>query len=181
TPLDVWTPSGPYIKPQSLNQFALGYYQDFNDNTVSLETELFYKSVDNRIDYIDGTDLIANNAIEQVILKGQAEAYGWEVLLRKNQGRLTGWIAYTLSRSEQRTPGRNILESGINGGNWYSTPYNKTHDISVSASYELNKKCSFNSNFTYQTGQPTNYPNGQFGCKGFVVPIYGYRNQQRLP
>src|SRR5690606_37709402 len=72
TPLDVWTPRGHYIKPQSLNQFALGYYQDFNDNMVSLETELFYKSVDNRIDYIDGADLIANNAIEQVILNGEA-------------------------------------------------------------------------------------------------------------
>ncbi len=181
TPLDVWTPSGPFVKPQTLNQYALGYYQDFNANMVSLETEVFYKSIDNRIDYIDGADLIANNAIEQVILNGEAQAYGLEILLRKNQGRLTGWLAYTLSKSEQRTPGRNAMEPGINGGKWYSTPYDKTHDISVSASYELNKKWSFNSNFIFQTGQPTNYPIGQFELKGLVVPIYGYRNLQRLP
>ena len=181
TPLDVWTPSGPYIEPQLLNQYALGYFQDFKDNTFSLETELFYKSIDNRIDYIDGADLIANNAIEQVILNGEAKAYGLEVLLRKNLGKLTGWIAYTLSKSEQRTPGRNPMETGINGGKWYSTPYDKTHDISVSASYDLNKKWSFNSNFIFQTGQPTNFPVGQFDLKGLVVPIYGYRNMQRLP
>ncbi|MCG2461068.1 TonB-dependent receptor [Flavobacteriaceae bacterium F89] len=181
TPLDVWTPSGPFIKPQLLNQYALGYYQDFRENTFTLETELFYKSIKNRIDYIDGADLIANNAIEQVILNGEAKAYGIEILLGKNQGRLTGWIAYTLSRSEQRTPGRNILETGINGGRWYSTPYDKTHDISINTSYQLNNKWSFNSNFIFQTGQPTNYPVGQFEIKDLVVPIYGYRNQQRLP
>ena len=110
TPLDVWTPSGPYVKPQLLNQYALGYFRNISSGDYSFETEVFFKEVDNRIDYIDGANLIANDAIEQVILNGEARAYGWEVLLRKNNGPLTGWLAYTLSKSEQRTPGRPPFE-----------------------------------------------------------------------
>jgi outer membrane receptor protein involved in Fe transport len=187
--LDVWTPSGPYVEPQLLDQYALGYFRNSKNGTFSIETEVFYKEVQNRIDYIDGANLIANNAIEQVILNGEARAYGWEFLLRKNTGALTGWLAYTLSRSEQRTPGRDLdidngrsgIETGINLGEWYSTPYDKTHDITLFANYELNKKWSFNANFIYQTGQPTNYPIGQFQFEGLVVPYYGLRNQERLP
>ena len=189
TPLDVWTPSGPYVEPQLLDQYALGYFRNSKNGEYSIETEVFYKDVQNRIDYIDGANLIANNAIEQVILNGEARAYGWEFLLRKNTGALTGWLAYTLSRSEQRTPGRDLgidngrsgMETGINLGEWYSTPYDKTHDITLFANYELNKKWSFNANFIYQTGQPTNYPIGQFQFEGLVVPYFGLRNQERLP
>lgn len=181
TPLDVWTPSGPYVKPQILDQYALGYFRNFKDNEYSLATEVFYKDIDNRIDYIDGADLIANNAIEQVILNGEARAYGWELSLNKNEGSLQGWISYTLSKSEQRTPGRTTDEPGINMGNWYTTGYDKTHDIAINASYELNSKWSLNSNFIFQTGQPTNYPIGQYQFKGLVIPVYGGRNEQRLP
>ncbi|MEM8999911.1 MAG: TonB-dependent receptor [Bacteroidota bacterium] len=181
TPLDVWTPSGPFVEPQLLNQYAFGFFKNINDREFSLEVETFYKSIDNRIDYIDGADLIANDAIEQVILNGEARAYGLEVLLRKNEGKLTGWLAYTLSKSEQRTPGRNNLETGINNGEWYNTPYDKTHDISLYGNYDLNDKWKFNANFIYQTGQPTNYPIGQFEFQGLVVPYYDGRNRQRLP
>ncbi len=189
TPLDVWTPSGPFVKPQLLDQYAFGYFRTLRDGEYSLETEVFYKDIQNRIDYIDGANLIANNAIEQVILNGEARAYGWELLLRKNEGRFKGWLAYTLSRSEQRTPGRPAFgdngrsnkETGINFGEWYSTPFDKTHDISLYAGYDLNKKWRFNTNFVYQTGQPTNYPVGQFEFQGLTVPFYGLRNQERLP
>jgi hypothetical protein len=189
TPLDVWTPSGPFVRPQLLDQYALGYFKDIQDGDFSFETEAFYKTVQNRIDYIDGANLIANNAIEQVILNGEARAYGLELLLRKNNGKFQGWVAYTLSKSEQRTPGRTSLtnngmsnlETGINFGEWYNTPYDKTHDIALFGSYELNRKWSFNANLVYQTGQPTNYPIGQFEFQGLSVPYYGLRNQQRLP
>jgi len=189
TPLDVWTPSGPFIQPQLLDQYAIGYFKDINDGDYSVETELFYKDVQNRIDYIDGANLIANDAIETVILKGKARAYGLELLLRKNEGRFQGWLSYTLSKSEQRTPGRTATadngisesETGINFGEWYNTPYDKTHDFSLYGSYDLNDKWSFNSNFVYQTGQPTNYPIGQFEFQGLTVPYYGLRNEQRLP
>lgn len=189
TPLDVWTPSGPFTKPQLLDQFAAGFFTNLKDGTYSLETEVFYKKIQNRIDYIDGANLIANDAIETVILNGEARAYGFEFMLRKNIGKFQGWLAYTLAKSEQRTPGRipkfdngrSNIETGINFGEWYNTPYDKTHDISLFLNYDFNDKWSFNSNFVYQTGQPTNYPVGQFEFQGLTVPYYGLRNKERLP
>lgn len=183
TPLDVWTPSGKYVKPQLLDQYALGYFKSIKDGDYSLETEVFYKDIQNRIDYINGANLIANNEIETVILNGKARAYGLEFLFKKNEGNFKGWLAYTLSRSEQQTLGRNANEPGINQGKWYSTPYDKTHDISVNASYDFSKKWTFNANFLFQTGQPTNYPVGQYEFQGLNVPIYNdnRRNTDRLP
>ena len=189
TPLDVWTPSGPFIKPQLLDQYALGYFKNIKNTDYSLETEVYYKQIKNRIDYIDGANLIANNAIEQVILNGEARAYGWELLFRKNEGKFQGWLAYTLSKSEQRTPGRiasptngiSPLETGINNSLWYNTPYDKTHDFSLFGSYDFNEKWNFNANFVFQTGQPTNYPTGQFEFQGLTIPYYGDRNSERLP
>ncbi|MFK7831651.1 MAG: carboxypeptidase-like regulatory domain-containing protein [Winogradskyella sp.] len=181
TPLDVWTPSGEFIKPQLLDQVALGYFRTFQGNMFSLEVESFYKTIQNRIDFTDGADLIANNAIEQVILNGEARAYGLEVLFRKNEGKFTGWLAYTLSRSEQRTPGRTPVETGINNGEWYVTPFDKTHDISLTGSYELNKKWSFSSNLLFQTGRAVTFPNGQYEYNGLVIPSFEARNSSRLP
>lgn len=179
TPLDVWTPSGKYVKPQILDQYAIGYFKNFRN--YSFEFESFYKSIKNRIDYIDGADLIANNAIEQVILNGKARAYGLEMLVKKNEGRFKGWIAYTLSKSEQQTTGRTPNELGINNGNWYSTAYDKTHDISFTGSYQINKKWKFNTNFLFQTGQPTSFPNSQYIFNNLIIPNFGERNADRLP
>jgi len=181
TPLDVWTPSGKFVKPQLLDQFAVGYFKDFNNSKYSLEIESFYKTIENRIDYIDGADLIANNAIEQVILNGNARAYGAELLLRKNEGRFKGWLAYTLSKSEQQTKGRTPLETGINNGEWYRAPFDKTHDVSITSSYDLNDRWKLNANFLFQTGQPATFPNGQYQYNGIVVPSYNSRNSDRLP
>ena len=181
TPLDVWTPSGKYIKPQILDQFAIGYFKNFNDSEYSLEIESFYKTIKNRIDYIDGADLIANNAIEQVILNGEARAYGLEFLLRKNEGKFKGWLSYTLSKSEQQTKGRTPSELGINNGDWYNTPFDKTHDISLTGSYKINDKWEVNSNFLFQTGQPATFPNGQYEYNGINIPNFGERNTNRLP
>ncbi len=181
TPLDVWTPSGPFVKPQLLDQYAFGFFKNILDGDYTIESEVYYKDIQNRIDYIDGANLIANDNIEQVILNGEARSYGLEFLLRKNTGKLQGWLAYTLSKSEQRTPPRNENEIGINSGEWYNTPYDRPHDISVYGNYELNKKWSFNTNFIFQTGRPTNYPIGQFEIQGVVVPYFGLRNVERLP
>ncbi len=167
----------------------MGFFKNFRNNTYSIETEVFYKDIENRIDYIDGADLIANNAIEQVILNGEARAYGIELLFRKNEGKLKGWLAYTLSRSEQRTPGRipkfdngrSNKETGINFEQWYNTPYDKLHDIALYGSYEFSKKWRLSMDFIYQTGQPTNYPIGQFEFQGLTIPYYGLRNVERLP
>ena len=181
TPLDVWTPSDDYIKPQIADQVALGYFKNFNDDKYSLEVETFYKTVKNRINYIDGANLIANEALEQVILNGQMRSYGLELLLRKNTGKLNGWVSYTLSRSEQQTPGRTAIETGINNGNWYSSTYDKLHNVAVTGNYNKSEKWSFGANFILQTGQPVTYPNGQYQYQGITIPSFGLRNENRLP
>jgi hypothetical protein len=179
TPFDVYAPSGKYIDPQLADQVAAGYFRNFKN--YSLEVETFYKTVANRVDYIDGANLIANDAIEQVLLNGEARAYGLEILLKKTTGKLNGWVAYTLSKSEQRTPGRTAEETGINNGEWYNAPWDKTHDISVTASYEWNDKWTFGANFILQTGQPFTFPEGQYVYNGIVVPTFEARNSSRLP
>lgn len=181
TPLDIWTPSDQYIKPQIADQVALGYFRNFKEDNYSLEVETYFKKVKNRIDYIDGADLIANEAIEQAILNGEMRSYGIEFLLRKNSGNLNGWISYTLSKSEQKTPGRNANEPGINNGKWYRSGYDKLHNLSVTSSYNYNPKWTFGANFVLQTGQPVTFPNGQYEYQGITIPTYGLRNEDRLP
>jgi hypothetical protein len=181
TPLDVWTPSDNFIKPQIADQVAVGYFRNFNDNAYSLEVESFYKYIDNRIDYIDGADLIANEAIEQIVLNGHMRSYGLEVMFKKNTGRLNGWISYTLSRSEQQTPGRNASETGINNGQWYRSAYDKLHNLAVTSSYNYNEKWTLGASFALQSGQPVTYPDGQYFYQGIAVPNFGPRNGDRLP
>ncbi len=181
TPLDIWTPSGEYIKPQLADQYAVGYFRNFNNDKYSLEAEAYYKTVDNRVDYIDGADLIAQNNIETEILIGESRSYGLELLLRKNTGKFTGWLAYTLSKAEQKTDGGSIGGLGINNGKWYNSAYDRTHDISFTGNYKLNNKWSFGTNFVFQTGRPVTYPNGQFQYNGLSIPTYSERNADRLP
>lgn len=181
SPLDVWTPSGKYIKPQLSNQYALGYFRNFKDKAYSMEVEAYYKNTDNRIDYIDGSDLIGQNTIETEILNGESRAYGLEFLLRKNEGKFTGWIAYTLSKSEQRTPGGTAGGLGINNGAWYNTSHDRTHDFSISGAYKLNDKFSVSANLVFQTGRPVTYPNGQYEYDDISVASYADRNSDRLP
>lgn len=181
TPVDVWTPSGKYIKPQLSKQYALGYYKNFKESKYSLELETYYKDIANRIDYVDGSNLIGTNTIETEILNGEARAYGLEVLLRKNKGRLTGWFAYTLSKSEQRTLGGNAGGLGINEGKWYNTAYDRTHDISVTGMYKLNDRWNFSANAVFQTGRPVTYPDGQYEYEGLSIASFSDRNASRLP
>lgn len=178
TPFDIYAPSGKYIEPQLADQVVVGYFKTFEN--YSFEIESYYKEVQNRIDYVDDAGLIANNAVEQIILNGEARAYGLEILFRKNEGKLKGWIAYTLSKSEQRASGRTSIETGINNGAWYNSPWDRTHDISITAQYGLTKKWSFGANMIYQTGQPTTYPTGQYIYNNLVVPVYEARNSSRI-
>jgi len=181
TPLDVWAPSGKFIKPQISNQYALGYFKNINNKMYSLEAEVYYKATDNRIDYIDGANLIGNNNIETEILNGESKSYGLELLLRKNKGRFTGWFAYTLSKSEQRTLGGIAGGSGINNGDWYNTAYDRTHDFSLTGVYKYNDKWAFSTNFIFQTGRPVTYPNAQYQYEGISIANYSDRNESRLP
>ncbi len=180
SPLDIWTPSGEHLKPQLSDQIAFGYNKDFN-NKYTLTAEIFGKTVKNRLDYIDGADLIAQEAIESVVLAGKSRAYGLELLFKKETGKFRGWVSYTLARSEQQTKGRNSTEIGINNSEWYATGYDKTHDLSLLTSYKPSNTWNFNSNFTLQTGQPVSYPTGSYEYLGSNIPNYGLRNTFRLP
>ncbi|MEI3800849.1 MULTISPECIES: TonB-dependent receptor [unclassified Chitinophaga] len=181
SPLDIWAPSDQYLKPEILDQVALGYFRNFSNGKYSLETEAFYKKIKNKADYIDGAELIAQKAIEQVLLNGEGRAYGLEVMLKKNTGKLTGWLSYTLSRAEQRTPGRNAEEPGINNGEWYRANYDKTHNFSLTAAYQRTKKWSFGGIFTYQTGKAATFPIGKYQYQGITIGNYGVRNANSLP
>ncbi|QJB32189.1 TonB-dependent receptor [Chitinophaga oryzae] len=181
SPLDIWAPSDQYLQPEILDQVALGYFRNFSQGRYSLETEVFYKKIKNKADYIDGAELIAHKAIEQVLLNGEARAYGLELMLKKNTGKLTGWLSYTLSRAEQRTPGRNATEPGINNGQWYRANYDKTHNLSLTGAYQLTKKWSFGGAFTYQTGKAATYPIGKYQYQGITIANYGERNINSLP
>ena len=180
TPLDVWTTSGKYLKPQRADQWAIGYATD-RENGNSFEVESFYKTTQNRYDYIDGAELVANEALERILLAGKARAYGLELLFKKTQGKLTGLVAYTLSKVAQQTKGIGQNDLGINKGDWYNAPYDKTHDLSMSATYAPSKRWEWNANFLAQTGQPITYPVGQYVFMGAQIPNYGKRNGQRLP
>ena len=180
TPLDVWTTSGKYLKPQRGDQWAVGYVTE-RENGNSFEVESFYKITKNRYDYIDGAELVANEALERILLAGKGRAYGLELLFKKTQGDLTGLIAYTLSKAEQQTKGIGQNDPGINNGYWYNAPYDKTHDLSVSVTCTPSKRWEWNVNFVAQTGQPVTYPIGQYEFMGARVPNYDKRNAQRLP
>lgn len=190
-PLDVWTPSGSFIEPQILDQYAAGYYHNFKDGVYSLETEVYYKDIQNRLDYRDGADLIAEDQIETIVLPGKSRSYGLELSLKKNKGNFKGWISYTLSNTEQQVKGTTPGATGINNGEWYNAAYHKLHDISITTSYYLSDRWKFGANFVYQSGKPTTYPTGQFTTNiggnyadpldNVRVPIYGNRNQFNMP
>lgn len=180
SPLDIWAPSDRYLKPEILDQVALGYFQNLKNDDYSIEVEAFYKKIKNKADYIDGANLIAHKNIERVLLNGEARAYGLEFMLKKNTGKLNGWVSYTLSKAEQRTPGRTPEEPGINNGEWYRANYDKRHNLSINAFYEFTPKWSFGGIFTYQTGRAATFPNGKYQYQGITVASYGLRNENSL-
>ncbi len=180
TPLDIWAPSDKYLKPEILDQVALGYFHNFKEDKYSLEAETFYKKIKNKADYIDGADLLGIDAIERVLLNGEARAYGLEMMLKKNTGKLTGWVSYTLSRAQQRTPGRTADEPGINNGEWYRANYDKMHNLSVTGAYSVSQKWSFGAILTFQSGKAATFPNGKYLYQGVTVASYGVRNENSL-
>ncbi|MFV0586866.1 TonB-dependent receptor [Bacteroides reticulotermitis] len=180
TPLDIWAPSDKYLKPEITDQVALGYMQNFAGDSYSLEVEAFYKTIKNKVDYIDGAELVAHKAIERVLLNGKARSFGLELMAKKNTGRLTGWLSYTLSKAEQQTPGRNANEPGINNGKWYRANYDKLHNLSVTAAYQLHAKWSLGGTFTFQSGKAATFPTGKYEYQGITVANYGTRNANSL-
>jgi hypothetical protein len=177
-PLDVWAPSSNNIKPQIGDQVALGYFQNFNfkENDYEFSTEVFYKEMQNQIDYIDGADLLLNKTLEAELLSGNGRAYGLELFLKKRKGKFNGWVSYTLSRTERQV-------AGINNKDWYPTRFDKTHNLAVVGNYELTPQWSFSANFVFSSGVPGTFPTNRIEYQGFILPhnSNNLRNNYRLP
>lgn len=176
SPLDVWTLSGLNIQPEKADQVALGWFQNFQDNTYEASVELYYKKMYNQIDYVPASDLLLNEYVAGDLLFGKGRAYGAEFYVKKNKGRLTGWLSYTLSKTERQ------VES-INNDDWFPARFDKPHNVTAVAIYELTKRLSLSSNFTIQSGTPATFPTNRYTVGGIVIGnnYNGLRNNSRIP
>jgi len=174
SPLDVWVPSSPNIDPQLADQVALGYFRNFFDNSIETSVEIYYKDMQNQIDFKDFADLMLNAEYESEFRIGNAWSYGAEFFVRKQQGKFTGWISYTLAKAERKIP-------EINDGKVYSSSYDRPHNISVVAMYDLTKRWNVSATWVYASGTPVTFPTGRYEQGNMIVPIYSERNGYRMP
>jgi len=172
--LDVWHPSTSLIEPGIADQISLGYFRNFAGNNVETSLEVYYKTLQNQVDYKNGADLLLNQYVESQLVFGDGHSYGAEIYLKKNLGPLTGWISYSLSRTE-----REFVD--INNGSPYPTTNDRTHDISLTGIYRFNNKWSFSASWVYNTGQAYTFPSGKYSIDGQTVNYYTERNGYRLP
>jgi hypothetical protein len=180
TPQDTWKLSDLNIEPQRANQFSLGLFKNLDGNTYELSLEGYYKLSDNILDYKVGADLLLNENIETEVLQGEGKAYGVEFLVRKNKGKLNGWIGYTYSRSFIKLDSE-FNEERVNDGEFFPSNYDKPHDFSLVANYKLTRRYSFSMNFVYQTGRPVTFPVGNYQFNNAEYVFYSNRNEFRIP
>jgi len=180
SPTDTWTLSGEHIKPQHADIYSLGYYHNLKDNVFETSVEVYFKEVSNVLDYKGGAKLLLNPSIETDLLQGQQQAYGIEFLIRKKVGNLTGWIGYTYSVSRMKMDGP-YKEEQVNNGSFYPSNYDKPHDIILVANEKLNRRLSFSSSVTYNTGRPITFPVAQYMFKDRAMLHYSDRNEYRVP
>lgn len=174
TPTDLWIPSSINIKPEISDQISIGWFKNFKENTYEMNIETYYKNMQNQIDYRNGADLQANEFIEGELLTGVGRAYGLEFVFKKKTGKLTGWIGYTLSRSERKI-------DGINSNNWYAAKQDRTHDLSIVAIYDLTPKLSISGLFVFYTGNAVTFPSGKYELNGQTYFTFTERNGYRMP
>ncbi len=179
TPTDVWVPSGRTIKPQSGDQFSLGLFSGENGSLIETSFEVYYKSIHNLMDVKGGAELLMNRHLEADLLSGKGRAYGAEFMMRFS-GRLNGWLAYSLSRSERIVDDK-TQNSSINKGNWYPSDYDRPHDLKIFLNYRLNARFQTSCNFTYSSGRPATFPTAYYLTQNIPVVFYSERNQFRLP
>lgn len=174
TPLDVYTPVTNNIKPLIADQVALGYFRNFKDNMFETSGEIYYKYMQNQLDYVDNASLLLNKYLEADLVQGIGRAYGLELYVKKRTGKLNGWVSYTLSKTERKV-------RGISNGDWFLSKYDRTHNVNTVLIYDLNKRFSFSANFVYMTGTPATFPNAKLEIQGYVIPYNtdGTRNNYR--
>ena len=175
-PTDQWIGSSYTVKPEIADQISLGYSRNFNNNNYELNAEVYYKDMKNQIDFKNGAQIGFDTGadVESELLFGKGRAYGLELIAKKKSGKLTGWISYTLSKTERKI-------NGINNNEWYNARMDKTHDLSIVATYQLNPKWSFSGLFVYSTGNAVTFPTGKYELNGQTVFQYSNRNADRMP
>ena len=173
-PTDQWIGNSYNIKPELADQISLGYSQNFEDNQYEFGVETYYKAMQNQVDFKDGADLQTSPDVESELLFGQGRAYGLEMIIKKKSGKFTGWLSYTLSKTERKI-------DGINDNNWYNARQDRTHDVSIVGTYTLNKKWSLSGVFVYNTGNAVTFPTGKYNLNGNTIYQYSSRNADRMP
>ena len=174
-PFDVWFPTSPNVKPQTCDQFALGYFRNFANDAIETSVEVYYKNMQNVIDFKDNAITYGYLLIDGELRVGKGRSYGAEFLVRKNVGKFTGWISYTYSRSFRTI-------KGISQGIEYRSPYDRPHNIVLVGSYEVSPRITVAANWIYNTGQPVTFPYGQYTINGVTYAVYnGRRNESRYP
>ncbi|MDR1592599.1 MAG: TonB-dependent receptor [Prevotellaceae bacterium] len=174
SPLDLWFPASPNIKPQLSNQFVVGYFRNFKDNMFETSLEVYYKHLTNVVDFKDRAVIFGNPALDTELRFGKGYAYGVELMVRKNGGKLNGWISYAFSRSM-----RKIDE--INNNEWYRSTYDRPHSVSIAVNYNFAERWSASANWIYATGRPVTYPEGRYLIGESYVPVPSARNAYRFP
>ena len=176
SPVDVWTPSTNNIKPQIADQVALGLFKNFKNNMFTTSLEVYYKDFKQLVDYIDGADLFVNELLEAELVEGVGRAYGLEIQLEKKKGNFTGWLSYTLARSERKL-------DGINNNNWFPSRFDQTHNFSATLFYDVGKRWTFSGNFILNSGTPATFPTGRIEQQGYIIPnvASNSRNNVRIP
>lgn len=180
TPIDLWRLSNRYIKPNFSDQVSVGYFSTLTKPQLEISVELYYKLLHNSIDYTDGASLYRNDNIEADILQGKGKAYGGEILIKRSEGRVQGWVAYTYSRSFIQVDGT-FAQEKINEGRYYPTNFDRPHDLKIFMDVKLTNRFSVVGNFTYATGRPITYPESYYEVGGITVPNYSDRNKYRIP
>ena len=173
-PTDQWIGSSYTVKPEIADQISIGYSRNFDDNNYEVNMEAYYKQMQNQIDFKNGADINAAADVESELLFGEGRAYGLELIAKKKSGKLTGWVSYTLSKTEKKI-------EGINNNDWYNAKQDKTHDFSVVATYQLNLKWSLSGLFVYSTGNAVTFPTGKYEVGGQTIFQYSNRNANRMP
>ena len=174
SPSDQWIGNSYNIKPEISDQYSVGYVNTFNQNMFEMSTELYYKNLQNQVDYVDGAEVNTLADVESALLYGVGRAYGFEWLLKKKEGLFTGWVSYTLSKTERKI-------NGINQNNWYNAKQDRTHDIAVVGIYTINSKWSVSGVFVYNTGDAVTFPTGKYAFQGQTLYQYASRNANRMP
>ena len=173
-PTDIWIPTSLNVQPEIADQVSLGYYKNVSGNRYEFSAEIYYKTLQNQIDYKNGAELLANENVESQLLYGKGRAYGLELFIKKKYGKLTGWVSYTLSKTERQI-------EGINNGSWYDAKQDQTHNIAIVGIYRASKKWTLSANFVYNTGNAVTFPTAKYSVDGVTTFYYSERNDYRMP